>query len=747
MIYRIYLPCGLFEEEHLYVVTNKLFFKDKADSFKIKTKKETLNLGACAADIDNDGDIDLYISILNGKNILYQNINNQYFIDYSDIAKCVGGSNDRTNACIMGDVDNDGDLDIFIVNEFSTCKLYLNNGAGIFEDATASSNLVTKNGGNSATFSDYDLDGDIDLFITTWSTGNILYKNLLKETGQLQFKDISKQAGIEGNLFDKTNGVVFTDLNNDGYPDIFVTNRKTSNRLYINDKKEGFIDKTQEFIGLDSDESYGVVITDFDGDGLKDIYISNVGENVFYKNVNGHFIKQTKKYGANGKGYSTGSAIADFDNDGDYDVYVSNYLGESSMLLENKAQKNNFVKLKVTGYKNNRNAIGSKIDLVDTSNHKIYYSTEIKAGEGYASMNDFNQIIPVKNPENKKIIITFPDGITKEIYPLKAGEFYNISDVEGFSKQKEIVKSFVRKQIFDIHNLLGIIKLLLSFLIIVIVMRKRFYTNQWHLFKTILVGVILFVFYLVAHHYFEYDKMLFIRNIPIISVLLISLLIHYYYKQKHTKWVSLKQQQEIKTKLSQNLHDDLGATISSIGFYLTMIKMKKNKIFDKDTKRLFTKAESLLEEATQTVTDLIWSIRPQNETLGSLLLRIQNKFSDLFVQQQIVFEIQWQSPVKLLKVKDTIKQNTYLIIKEALNNILKYAQASKVEIVISQKQDKIEIIIIDNGIGFDYDKAINKGNGLKNMAYRARELPGGYFVIASEKGRTSIKFGFKDIQK
>lgn len=277
---------GLFEEDKLYINQGNMQFVNQAKAFGIadnSNKSELLDLGACAGDFDNDGDMDLYVSVLNGKNIIYKNINGKYFIDYSRIAGGTGQVNDRTNACITGDVDNDGDLDIFIANEFTTNRLYLNNGVGIFKEVTLQSGLQSKEGGNSASFTDIDQDGDLDLLVTNWSQQNVLYKNLLKETGQLQFEDITQTAGVSGNDFDKSNAVIFTDLNKDTYPDLFICNRKTSNRLYINNKNGTFTDKTQQLIGLDTMASYGAVIADFDGDSYKDLYVSNVGNNVFYK--------------------------------------------------------------------------------------------------------------------------------------------------------------------------------------------------------------------------------------------------------------------------------------------------------------------------------------------------------------------------------------------------------------------------------------------------------------------------------
>ena len=307
---------------------------------------------------------------------------------------------DRTNSIITGDVDNDGDLDIFITNEYSTNRLYLNNGAGLFTE-TDSVGLKTYGGGMGCSFGDIDKDGDIDLFVTNWSKKNKLYKNMLIETGKLFFNDITEKAGVGGLNYTKSNAVVFSDIDNDADLDLFVTNRKHSNRLYLNNADGTFSDVTEEYIGLDSLKSYGAVIADFDGDGFKDIYVNNVGANTFYKNVKGKkFIDETEKYGIGINGYNTGSALGDFDNDGDLDIYLSNFYGGSSCFLINSMEKNNSVFFKVSCYKNNINGIGSKISIFDTKDSLICFE-EINSGEGYSSMNQL--FYPINIGDREKV--------------------------------------------------------------------------------------------------------------------------------------------------------------------------------------------------------------------------------------------------------------------------------------------------------------------------------------------------------
>jgi len=737
--------CGLFEEDHLYINLGNMQFSDQSVKFGLNNENtkenKKLNLGACAGDIDNDGDIDLYISVLNGKNIIYKNENGAYFIDYSSISGGTGETNDRTNACIMGDVDNDGDLDIFITNEFSSNRLYVNNGAGIFKEVTQKTGLTTPGGGNSATFGDIDNDGDIDLFVTNWSQPNILYKNLLKETGKLQFENITKPAGVGGKAYEKSNAVIITDLNNDGYPDIFITNRKSSNKLYINNKNNTFKDFSGVLIPIDQDESYGAVITDFDGDQQKDIYVSNVGKNKFYQFKNGKWSEQSTHYSAGINGYSTGSAISDLDLDGDPDIYVANYVGASSSILQNNASEKQFATLQFNLYQNNQKGIGSKIYLYQKNNSKLLYATEVTAGTGYVSKNDSQLLIPVNDSIPSFLKIIFPNGQKKIIENIHA-QSYTISDLNGIKANSYKIKNFLIRQLYDPHRFYELIK---WFLIILFI----WYTNHLHRIKfgwnksfMFFISLLLIFLYYIQYKQFEFQSFIYATILPIASIILLNLLIHYYFERKIIKYEAQIKQQEIKYKLSRNLHDDLAATISSIGFYLTMIKSNLKKP-SRQTSQLIQKAEELLQDATGTITDLIWSIRPQPETLESLVLRIQKNFKDLFHQKNIHFKIQWKkNDIKKLKIGDTLKQNIYLIIKEALNNILKYAEATHVEIYLSQQNNTVEIIISDNGKGFDTTLAQNKGNGLQNMKTRAFELPQGSFEIKTNTEGTQIMFRF-----
>ncbi len=736
---------GLFEDDRLYINQGHLKFSNQAKAFGLTKlqhqKTHELNLGACAGDLDHDGYIDLYISVLNGKNIIYKNINGKYFVNYSKISGATGLDTDRSNACIMGDVDNDGDLDIFVANEFSTNRLYLNNGVGIFKEITAQSGLKTIEGGNSASFSDYDRDGDLDLMVTNWSHINKLYKNMLKETGRLFFKDVSTSAGIKGQAYDKSNAVIFTDLNNDGYPDLFITNRKTSNRLYINNKNGTFKDQTAQLIGLDSMASYGAVITDFDGDGYKDIYICNVGENKFYKNVEGKYKDLTQKYGAQLKGYSTGAALADFDNDGDLDIYVANYVGAGSTLFENNADPTKFYKINIESYLGNYQAIGSKISVYDAQNNLETYD-EITSGSGYVSMNNPQPVLAIpKLPATIKI--EFPNGqsISRKI-DADTPKTIGVTDVSPMGKYTQQLLQKFKQNILDPHLLSGNLKFLLVLIFLFYSSKRGLKKLRWSIKFATISSLAIAGFYYYNYSHFQYQNIVFSTILPFSAVLVLIFLLHYYFERQIIKKEAELKQKEIKQKISRNLHDDLSDTLSSVGLYNAMIQQQVKAY--PAIRDLTRKSEILLEEATETVTDLIWSIQPQTETLHGIMLRLLNNFKPLFDTQKTKLEISWQeNNLKEIKLQDLLKQNTFLILKEALNNTLKYAQATHISIQIKSKNKWLIISIRDDGQGFNLKQKQFSGRGLQNMRNRAQEMPQGSFEINSGVSGTKITFQFK----
>lgn len=744
---------GLYENNHLYINKGNLYFDDEATERSVAGKiidefgKRELNLGACAGDFDNDDEIDIYVSSLNTKNKLYHNMGGGFFVDYTKIANCGGNENDRTNSVITGDVNNDGSLDIFICNENTTNRLFLNNRAGIFNEVTDTVNLTSKFGGTGASFADIDFDGDIDLFVANWSDKNRLYKNLLKETGKLKFIDYTDSANVGGNSFTKSNGVVFADIDNDADVDLYVTNRKTCNEFYLNNGKGIFTNQTEEYFGKDSLKSYGAVIADFDNDGYKDLYLSNVGENKFYKNFKGKkFIDQTELYGAMVSGYSTGLATSDLDNNKNIDLYVANYLGTSSTILRNKPNLSKTVKLKLEGIKDNASAIGAKIFVYKTnnfiSNSNLISYHEINGGSGYGSMNDLVSIIPCLNNERIDIKVIFPSGTTIISNYILPGTTITIKDISGYNKRFYLFERFIIRHIYDPHRLFELLKWIFVLILLFgssYIGRKKY---SWSI-KIIIISVALvLITYYIFQHFLEFENIFFSSILPLTSIAVLMGFMHLLSERIKLKRENEIEKQILREKLSRDLHDDLASTLSSATIYLELLKQSLNNNFNNSWEFL-NKTEILLNNAKQTITDLIWTIKPQPENVSDFITRVRENFIHIFKEKNIHFEISEVDINKNIYLSPIQKHNIYLIIKESLNNILKHSKASVVKINVEQINKKLQFNINDNGIGFEIDKLNRKGNGLLNMAKRSKETDAD-ISIRSEIGiGTEIKIILK----
>ncbi len=246
--------------------------------------------GVAAGDVNGDGLPDLYFTSNTGKNRLYLNKGDYRFEDVTDRAGVPGGGG-WTTGVTMADVNGDGRLDIFVSGVSVLTKrghniLYINNGDGTFTDRTLEFGLDFSGYSTQATFFDYDGDGDLDMYLLNHSThaelesgqppdrrvrhpraGDRLYRN---DGGH--FTDVSEAAGIYGGVEGFGLGVVVSDVNQDGCPDIYVANDFQENDfLYINNCNGTFTESIERLTGHTSRFSMGVDAADFNNDLLPDL--------------------------------------------------------------------------------------------------------------------------------------------------------------------------------------------------------------------------------------------------------------------------------------------------------------------------------------------------------------------------------------------------------------------------------------------------------------------------------------------
>ena len=297
-------------------------------------------IGAAVSDFDRDGDQDLYVVDSYGwPNVLYRNNGDGTF---TDIAEAAGvASTAYSHMALFLDLDNDGFDDLVVVNdnkldtEYPGSQIYRNNGDSTFTDVTEGSGFAPVEeiwGG--ATAADYDLDGDLDLFLVGWWQRTAwLYRN----EGGFQFTDVTNAAGARASGVRPQWAPVFADFDGDGWQDIFCAVDFTDDYLLRNNGDGTFTD-VSEWAGITHEfNDMGTAVADFDDDLDLDIYTTNItgngslscavpyGCNMLYVNQgNGRFRDFTKRLRVGDSGWGWGTWFFDADLDGWRDLMAVN---------------------------------------------------------------------------------------------------------------------------------------------------------------------------------------------------------------------------------------------------------------------------------------------------------------------------------------------------------------------------------------------------------------------------------------
>jgi signal transduction histidine kinase len=174
--------------------------------------------------------------------------------------------------------------------------------------------------------------------------------------------------------------------------------------------------------------------------------------------------------------------------------------------------------------------------------------------------------------------------------------------------------------------------------------------------------------------------------------------------------------QHIRNKIAQDLHDDIGSTLSSISILSDLAMKERDSVQTLATMNEINTHSILLMERMD---DIVWSINPKNDTLENLMMRIKHFATTLFEARNIDYHIRIQPEINMVKIPMDYRQHIYLILKEAINNLVKYSGASRACIDIWFDDRKLSIEIRDNGRGFEA-KAQFPGNGIYGMKNRAK---------------------------
>jgi len=302
--------------------------------------------GAAAGDVDGDGWVDLFVTRVDGSDILYRNLGNGTFDDISSTSGFTASL--PTNGATFGDIDNDGDLDIYVTTTgHGRFYLYTNDGAGNFtEQGIARHAHVPSTAigyGQSAAMGDYDRDGYLDIATGDWGNFAFISKSKLLKNMRSgvpgYFTDETVATSVDQNPTQNTFRFSprFADMNNDGLPDLTFAADFLHSQLFWNDGDGTFTDGTQ-VAGVGTDQNgMGSTIADFDGDGDLDWFVTAIkahpddpdpiqdtGNRLYVNNGDGTFHDGTDAAGVRDVGWGWGTSFLDYDNDGDLDLIATN---------------------------------------------------------------------------------------------------------------------------------------------------------------------------------------------------------------------------------------------------------------------------------------------------------------------------------------------------------------------------------------------------------------------------------------
>jgi signal transduction histidine kinase len=205
----------------------------------------------------------------------------------------------------------------------------------------------------------------------------------------------------------------------------------------------------------------------------------------------------------------------------------------------------------------------------------------------------------------------------------------------------------------------------------------------------------------------------------------------YWYRKRQRK-----QLENFRTRISSDLHDDVGSTLSTI---IMMSAMAEQAGVSSGGNALgwFNRIGNNAREMMEKMRDIVWTINPSKDVVSEIITRMTQYAAQLLEPLNIAFEFSVEEKVYVLKPDFFNKRNIYLIFKEALNNAAKYAECTKIIIHLQAKGTHLEMNITDNGKGFDVN-ALAEGNGLHNMRQRAAQLKGKLIIESAPLKGTQI---------
>ena len=478
------MPAGPVDTPKLYRNAGNGQFVDVTEAAGLNVPM--YGMGIAAADYDNDTDLDIYFTNVR-KNRLFRNNGDRTFTDVTEFAK-IGDTGWSTSAAFF-DADKDGWVDLFVCNyvewtpetdvpctvnptgeqQYRTyctptvypgqsCRFYRNHGNGTFTDRTSQAGLYNPTGKSlGVTLLDYNHDGWIDLAVANDTEANFLYRN----NGDGTFTDEAVPMGVAFSETGKARGsmgIDAADVYNNGGTAIVIgnfSNEKTG-FFYAKPGASYFTDRTDRVgIGKPSYRSltFGILFFDCDLDGALDLFCANghiepdalrYQQHIPYAQPPSLFRNQgdktfrdiTQAAGLDRTSVGRGCAYGDVDNDGDVDLLVSNNgvtkaYGNVQLLRNDSEPSSNYLRVRVTGTRSNRDGIGTRVRLSvgDSVRQQI-----VRTGGSYCSQSEMTLTFGLgKSDTVAQLEIRWPSGAVDQYVELEANQLVEV--VEGASQK------------------------------------------------------------------------------------------------------------------------------------------------------------------------------------------------------------------------------------------------------------------------------------------------------------------------
>ena len=433
-------------------------------------------IGCCVADYNNDGNSDLFVTNY-GQNVLYRNNGDGTFTVVTTEAG-IGGESRFSAGCAFADYNNDGWLDLVVVNYVSVdlktapdcsqagipayCRpedfapepdiLYRNNGDGTFTNMTQDAGITSLGRGLGAIWTDVDNDGRLDLYIANDREPNFLYRNNRDGT----FTELGEPHGVARNEHgdaESSMGIDTADYDNDGDFDVILTHYQAeTNTLYQNDGNGIFWDITAQsrlseptLLPL----AWGTGFADVDNDGWLDIFFANghLHDNIAELEEIGVYEQQNQLFRNRGDGIYTdisdlsgegmliekssrGTVFGDYDNDGDLDILVTNINDTPDLLRNDTPPEHRWLSIKLIGnQKSNRDGIGAKVTLQNSDTRLL---REVKSGGSYLSQNAQRLLVGLGTVDQvERVVVHWQSGVQDVIENVKCNQVLTIREGEG----------------------------------------------------------------------------------------------------------------------------------------------------------------------------------------------------------------------------------------------------------------------------------------------------------------------------